>query len=512
MKKNISIIALILSLVIALTAFVGCNEGASTGTEGSGETNAQTDAAKENDSVAGNESENATVIETESVEGTETTPEDKPEISEKDYGAEYFLHIHGDVNPPNYYWAEEREGDVLSEAIYDRQAKIADYLGVEVVGVRTLAEGKYLEPFKTAVKNKDGSVHTLLTHNYIGITSLVSENFLTDFNTIDTINLEADYWNIDFMDSISVKDHRYLGFSDFNILYTNVVSLNKTILEKYSDALDESLYSMVYNYRWTLDKMISLANLVHVDETGDGKTSDDTFGITGLQAVPFVNFLHASDINIVELNEKGEYVVSVYNSINSVKTTTLVDKLLELAKSDCAWFWAFGASSTVPFVTNRVLMTLAPSYELPNYLNYDINFGVLPYPLFDEQQKDVGYRSLQWGGYIAIPSYVDNMEMATETLEMLSYFSKDVNLAFYEKLLGKQVADSVDDRNMLTIIWDGVCSDFGQTYYDCMSNTGVLYMVGNLTNANTTQNIASFMAKVDKSANKMIKKFIGEVE
>lgn len=507
MKKSISIIALILSVVVAFTAFVGCNEGTTAETEGSSETSVQTAAKEENDSKADTNG----ASETESVEVTETTAEDKPEISEKDYGAEFFLHIHGDVNPPSYYWVEEGEGDVLSEALYNRQIKVENYLGVEIIGTRTLAEGKYLEPFKTAVKNKDGSVHTLLTHNYIGITSLVSENFLTDFNSVDAIDLEADYWNIDFMDSISVKDHRYLGFSDFNILYTNVISFNKTLLEKYSDALDESLYSMVYNHRWTLDKMISLANLVYIDETGDGKTADDTFGITGLQAVPFVNFLHGSDVNLVELNEKGEYVVSVYNSTNSFKTTTLVDKLLALAKSDCSWFWAFGSSATVPFVTNRVLMTLSSSYDLPNYLNYDIDFGVLPYPLFDEQQKDVGYRSLQWGGYIAIPSFVDNMDMTAETLEMLAYFSEDVNLAFYEKLLGKQVAESIDDRNMLTIIWDGVCSDFGQTYYDCMSGTNLLYVIPNLTKANTTQNIASFMAKVDKSANKMIKKFIGEV-
>ncbi|MBQ8408352.1 MAG: hypothetical protein IJY39_05750 [Clostridia bacterium] len=497
MNKLMRLIALLLTLVIAFSAFVACDGGK---TE---ETTEKGDQALENNDQSG------TVTETQAVE---TVVEDVPEVAKKNYGADYFIHIHGDVNPIDYYWVEESSNDVLSQALYDRQMKVSEHLGIEILGSRTLTEGKYLEPFKTAVKNKDGSVHTLLTHNYIGITSLVSENFLADLNTVSEINLEADYWNLDFMDSIAVKDHRYLGFSDFNILYTNVVSFNKGMMEKYASALDESLYTKVYNYRWTLDEMISLAKLVYVDATGDGKTGDDTFGISGLQAVPFVNFLHGCNINLVETNEKGEYVVSVYNTLNSQKTTTLVDKLLDLAKSDCSWFWAFGSSSTVPFVSDRVLMTVSSSYDLPYYLNYDLDFGVLPYPLYDEAQKDVGYRSLQWGGYITIPSYVDNLPMAAEALEMLAYYSKDVNLAFYEKLLGKQVADSPDDKKMLSIIWDGVCSDFGQTYYACMSQTNLLYVIPELTKANTSQNIASFMAKVDKSANKMIKKFIDEIK
>ena len=269
---------------------------------------------------------------------------------------------------------------------------------------------------------------------------------------------------------------------------------------------------MVNNYRWTLDSMISLANLVYIDATGDGKTADDTFGITGEINVPFVNFLQASNINLVEQNEKGEYVVVVYNEVNQEKTSNLIDKLKGLTTSDCCWTWGFQTGSKVELPTNRTLMWLTPSIALPALMNYDINFGVLPYPMYDENQKDVGYRSLQWGGYITIPSYVDDLAMTAETLEMLSFFSDDVNLTFYEKLLGKQVADTPDDKKMLDLIWDGVCSDFGQTYHSVLSKTDLLYIVSRLADPNSTKNIGSFMATVDKSANKMISSFLKDVE
>lgn len=493
MKTNLKLLSLALALLLSLSVFVSCGE--------------TTPVESEAEEPTGTESISVTKTE----EAT-TEADFFPDIEEKNYGKDYFLHIHGDVNPPQYYWVEESSNDALSQALFNRQQQVADYLGVNILATKTLAEGKYVEPFKTSVKNKDGSVHTLLTHNYAGISTLISENFLLDLKTVDQLSLNAEYWNADFMESISVKDHYYLGFSNFNILYTNVISFNKDMMDKYADALDESVYDMVNNYRWTLDNMISLANLVYIDETGDGKTMDDTFGISGEINVPFVNFLQASNINLVEQNDKGEYVVVVYNEVNQEKTSNLIDKLKGLTTSECCWTWGFQATDKVELPTERTLMWLTPSIALPALMNYDINFGVLPYPMYDENQKDVGYRSLQWGGYITIPSYVDDLDMTADTIEMLSFFSEDVNLTFYEKLLGKQVADTPDDKKMLDLIWDGVCSDFGQTYHGVLSKTDLLYIVSRLVDPSSTKNIGSFMATVDKSANKMINSFLKDVE
>ena len=496
MNTQIKLLSLLLALVMLVSTFVACDGGNQV-------TDDETKAPGESETVNSTEaSETETVAETEYF----------PAIDKKDYGADYFLHIHGDVNPPSFYWVEESSNDALSQALFDRQQKVSDHLGVNIVAVRTQAQGAYVEPFKTAVKNKDGSVHTLLTHNYLGVNTLIAENFLLDLKTIPQLNMEADYWNVDFMESISIKDRYYLGFSNFNILYTNVISFNKDLMDKYADALDESVYSMVTNYHWTLDNMIALANLVYVDATGDGKTADDTFGLTGEVAVPFVNFLQASNINLVEQNEKGEYVVVVYNELNQDRTSTLVDKLKGLTTSDCCWTWGFQTGTQVNLTTKRALMWLTPSISLPALMDYDVNFGVLPYPMYDENQKDVGYRSLQWGGYISIPSYVDNLDMTAETIEMLSFYSDDVNLTFYEKLLGRQVADTPDDKKMLDIIWDGVCSDFGQTYHGVLSKTDLLYIVARLADPNSTKSIASFMAAVDKSANKMIKTYLDKIQ
>lgn len=493
MKKHSKFLSVVLSLLMLLPSLVSCHEA--------------TPVPETTEAQAPESTEQTTALQ------TEAQTEYHPDIEKKNYDSEFYLFINPDNNPVDYHWVKESANDVMSEAVFDRQQKVFSYLGVELVGIQTEKSKNYVEPFKTAVKSKDGSVDGLLTHVYHGIDGFITGNFLSTFNDYDQINLDADYWNTEIMENASLNGKMYLGKSDYNILWTYVIAYNKDMLEKYGDTLDESIYDTVDNYRWTLDKMISLANLVYIDETGDGQTTDDTFGIIGCQDIAFCGFLQSCNVNVVDQNEKGEYVFSAYNSTNKAKTADIVDKIHNLAKSDSAWFWKRLSTETVSFETGKVLFSLADTKgRLPAYAQTDISFGVLPYPMYDENQRDVGYRSLQWGGYICIPSYVTNSEMVGDMLEMLSFYSQDVSSAFYEKLLGKQAADTLDDSRMLDIVWDGICTDFAQSYYSLILDTRALYLIPDLTYEDTTASIASFVAGIESTVNKKISKFFTTLE
>jgi len=466
--------------------------------------------------IQNNESQSTSASETNSeavTEKTESSIEEKvSSVEEKNYDTEFFLSIHPDSNPVKYYWVEENDSDVMSSAIFNRQELVQRHLGVEVIATTTPSMTEYVDQFKNAVKIKDGSVDALISHVYFGIDGFITENYLQDFKEVESIDLSADHWNESFMEDVTINDRMYLGFSDFNIMYTHVIAFNKTLMDKYDDELKESVYEMVENYHWTLDQMISLANLVYIDETSDGKTMDDTFGITGLQEIAFCGFLQSSNINLFNQDDSGQYTLSVMNEVNKNKTSHIIDVLKNLAKSNCAWALATDDSSlSIAFEKEKVLMTLARTYSLPNYANFDFKFGVLPYPMYDENQKDVGYRSLQWGGFICIPSYVNNINMVGDTLEVISFYSEDVNTAYYEKLLGKQVSESPLDTKMLQIIWDGICTDFGQTFYQIFYDSEILYLVPRIIVENSTRELGSYVAGAEKAINKALKKFYTKV-
>lgn len=480
---------MILALLMLFSAFTACD---------SSEQESSTEAA------GSSETESVLVTDTE----TETETEYFPNVAKNNYDADFFLSVQPDSNYLEYHWVEESSNDVLSQAIYDRQQKVFDYLGVEIVGTKTETSKNYVDPFKIAVKNKDGSVDALLTHHYHGIDSFITGGFLSTFNSFSQIDLSGDHWNSEIMEDVALNGKMYLGKSDFNILSTFVVAFNKEMMDKYCDALPESVYSMVDNYRWTLDQMIALANMVYIDTTSDGHSIDDTFGVVAIHDAPFCGFLLASNVSMIDQNEQGDYVLSVYNDINKEKTTTIIEKIQGLAKSNSAWFWKWGSTEIVNFHEGKSLLCLSNTSNLPSYLNYDISFGVLPYPMYDETQKDIGYRSLQFGGFTCIPSYLSNPEMVGDTMEMLSYFSEEVNVAFYEKLLGKQAADSPDDTRMLEIVWEGIGTDFAQTFYSAFIDTNIFHMMINLTYKDATMNVASYIASKESTLNKKIDKFM----
>ncbi|MBQ8407989.1 MAG: extracellular solute-binding protein [Clostridia bacterium] len=488
MKSFVKILALILAVVMILPVLASCESDENVETEQQGEVNQTTETQ------------------------TEEVTEAKPNVAENDYGSDFYLSIYEGSNPMKYYWVEESENDVMSQALFARQEKVREYLGVNIVGTPAGTYKEYADPFKTSVKNKDGSVDTLLSHVYESVASFVSENYLADIADYPGINVEADYWNADFMESISVAGKYYLGFSDFNILYTHVITFNKKMMEQYADSMEKSVYDLVRDYEWTIDEMISLANLVYVDATADGKTTDDTFGISGRQWNETTGFLHGCNINIIEPDESGAYTVCVMNEKNSSKTSQLVDKLYELSKSNCCWFdYQTTTENSVPLTSGRTLMHISVTNDLITYLDYDVAFGVLPYPMFDTAQKDVGYRHLQWGGYICVPSFVSNQQMVGETLDVLSFYSQDVKTAYYEKMLGKQVADVPDDSAMLEIVWDTVCTEFAQTYANVI-NTEMLYMMARVTHANAYENLASYVASRARTVDALIKKYMNKME
>ncbi|MBP3376304.1 MAG: hypothetical protein J6L83_06025 [Clostridia bacterium] len=443
-----------------------------------------------------------------------------PDIERKDYGEDLNFYIMGASNPPDYFLLadeEENDGSPMDEAVFNRQEKVNKFLGIEIVLLKptdNTSHTTYIKHVENAIKNMDGTMEVLLTHVNGCVANLISDNYLLDLGEFEGIDLEADYWNQEFMDDLEINGNYFLGLSDFNLLYTYVIAFNKDMLALYESHLDKSIYELVKEREWTLDEMISLSNLVYLDATGNGKSSDDTFGITGCCWVSFCGFLTSSNIPMMSQNESGAYVIAINNDLNGDKADTLINKMRDLGASNNAFFDYDYSKLSVPITGGRTLMQICSTYNLPAYLDYNIEFGVIPFPMYDLDQAKVGYKSLQWGGYIGVLSYQKNAIKVAETLELLAFFSENVKITFYEKLLGKQVADMPDDAAMLDIIWDSVATDVGQTFVGAgtSSDRGVCYTVPELMWPSSTQNLASFIKSKESQINTGFKNFLDEIK
>lgn len=208
MKFYVKLFALILALLFIIFTLAACNN-------------------EENTSGSDN------TTQTIPMEESESETEFLPDVEKKDYGAGFHMMIQEQSNVFDYYWVEESSNDALSEAIYNRQQLIRDYLGVDITATPAGAHNAYGTPFMTSVKNKDGAVDTLLSHSYMFLPAFVQEGYLMDYNDIEGINLEADYWSLNVMEGVATGDHLYLGYSDYRLANTMVITFNKEMLNKY---------------------------------------------------------------------------------------------------------------------------------------------------------------------------------------------------------------------------------------------------------------------------------------
>jgi ABC-type glycerol-3-phosphate transport system substrate-binding protein len=108
MKKTTKLLAFLLAVLCAASAFVACG----------------------GDATVESETESTTAEGTQTEAKTEET-EFYPDVEKNNYNTEFYLSIQaGGTNPIKYYWVEEGEKDAMSEALYARQMSVGDYLGV----------------------------------------------------------------------------------------------------------------------------------------------------------------------------------------------------------------------------------------------------------------------------------------------------------------------------------------------------------------------------------------------
>ena len=486
MKLFLKLFSLLLVLSFALSAFVGCNT--------------------------------ANNLETDDEDLEEETDEELdyfPEVEKKDYSDEFFMYV-ATEGERDFYILDESTGSPMDEAVYHRMERIKRYLGLDMVLYSPTGYDwqTYAQLVGNSITNKDGTIDAMVPMNYAQVTILVTEGYLTDWFDVEGVDLEAEYWNLDAMEELELKGHCFFAIGDCILLNTYIVAFNKEMYDKYKDGQPfggKNFYQLVEDYEWTWEKMIEISSLVEYDRTGDGKSLDDTFGFSANGWEYSTSIIQACEIKILDMDESGRWKLAINNEINYPKTQRMVELLSEWYKSNSVYV-AFkdknwGSEPVVAMTTGRTLMAFTGTQYIESFLDYDLDFGVLPYPMYDTNQK--AYHSLQHSGLLALPIYMTDPIMSAECMEMFSFYSEPVRITFYEKMLGKQVSDAPEDAAMLDLIWESICLDIGETFCQIESPYVPMLYAFSLTtdpdpSTGSETNLASLIAQRETIVNKGI--------
>ncbi len=425
----------------------------------------------------------------------------KPDIEKTDYDAKFTII---GINPLlSYLGADESSaGDPFRETIYERCIRIQEHLGVELVLIEGAGGSGYAEDVIRTVQSNDDSYQLVATPCHNGVYPLLTSNALYDFAELESIDMDAPYWSRGIMEEYLIGDRYVVGYNDACLASAACLVFNKDLATKYNLA---EPYDDVRNRKWTFDAMNAFVASV-AEDNGDGIWDvNDTYGITGDGQVDLMSFTAGCGIKMVDRDEDGNYHVA-YNDTPE----KMLDFLDRLEKLDHAEYSFFGKPQTelngveVSFDDGQALIRMQNTDGLTAMRQTAVRFGILPYPMYDEEQED--YLSLNWNGLLMIPGSIKDPAMVGEVVELMAYYSAPVKIAFFEDLLGSKLAEAPEDAEMLNIVWDTQTNDIclavssgNQALWD------LLYMVGFLCRDGVDQ-YASYIKTRAKTANKALDK------
>ena len=324
------------------------------------------------------------------------------------------------------------------------------------------------------------------------------------------IDFTKSWWDQNYINDLSYDGKLYSIVGDFArkaIECTWVITFNKTVYE--NSGIQDDIYQLVRDKKWTMDKMLEMNQKALRDVNNDQKYdigSAEDSDIIGFASSEFSYraFFFGCGERYVTKNESGKFV----NAINLGKGSEVVDKIITLA-NDYSYQTAGYMAYQNAFKANKVLFM----GEVLNVISYlsdteGLEFGVVPFPLYDENQSRYYVHVNNHLPAYGIPTSFADTQIIADFWTLFAAHSKyTVREAFVNSCKYVWTSDE-ENGEMVDIILDSRVYDPGYNWNMADSFEGYLtQMVESGRNQYTT-----ITKRVSSGINEKIKAYEQRVE
>lgn len=208
-----------------------------------------------------------------------------PEIDGVDYDGRGFNLLyfsnelsHGWTDIPTDMNPTEETGDILNDAVYNRNRTVEELVNIKISEYPTKGQDGVRTAVSTDVMSGDGQ-YDLCFQSIVGIIGLADNGLLRDLNKVG-INTDAPWYDKLSIEEMTIDGKLFYVNSDISYidkLATIVVFFNKAIAENYN--MDD-FYERVRGGTWTYDYMLECSEGMSDDLNGDGVlNAEDAYGI-----------------------------------------------------------------------------------------------------------------------------------------------------------------------------------------------------------------------------------------
>ena len=385
-------------------------------------------------------------------------------------GAEYVILStnNGYGTQPNYdfeFFVDESNGEVVNDAVFDRKVKIEELYNVKLLNERTDAES-----ITTAVRNAvaaGDTTYSLVCNRLYQVNGLALDGSLANYNDFEDIDLTAPWWNQNATESLTVNGRIYLQtnfIQTAGVLASHCLFYNKTLAANYGI---DNIYDMVLDGTWTIDKMLTLTEGMATDLNGDSVyDNNDRYGFMASYGAAGI-FHYGCGNPFLEISKDGV----VTGMLKTERLQTTVEKVYKLCfEGDRSWTRPISEEAELVklFSNGQSLIYAGFFFDLlSTFRDMKDDFGLLPYPKFDEKQD--GYYTAIHGAapLIGIPVSVSDPKMVgvvTEALAIEGYES--VRPALVETTLRNKLLRDEQSIRIYDMFFDGIKVELALVYRD----------------------------------------------
>lgn len=407
---------------------------------------------------------------TSAPETTRDYPEIRPEMNYDGYEFR-IIGCEGVYGTHNDYVIEDGEdtSDIISDAIYRRNLKVEDLLGIKI----TARWGQEIRNTVLNSVNAGDDEFDLVFLPGGEIAASVSDGIYNELLGIDNVDWSKPWYDQSFISATSVSGKLFFmdsAISTQSANETSAIFCNKTLAEKYQLG---DLYSLVRDGKWTMDKLYDFYTLADSDLDGDGKINEETdqYGLGGNKGISYIFFKGMG----------GDFIRSEKDGLKLVfgeeaNISRMTDVLTRFSPNTIL-FEKKNYANKKAFSDRRLLFFVYALGSINWMRDLSFDFAILPIPKQNEEQEDYRCNVNCWGNsFMCLPKTVSDVERSSSIADVLSaesyYVLRD---AYVENAIKYKYSQSENDTEMINLILDSRVYDIA-----------VLYNIGELVSTFST--------------------------
>jgi hypothetical protein len=406
------------------------------------------------------------------------------------------------------YFSEEQNGEIVNDAIFSRNLKVEDDYNIKLA--KSTMDGTwgnmtaYRKAISSAVLAGDQSFD--LVEGDCAISDMLGNNYFCNWNNFEYFNPDQPWWAQAFNRELNIGGKLEFVSGDYTLMLWEgllVVYFNKQLA---TDLSIENPYDLVTNNEWTIDKLAEISKSITQDLNGDSIfDQNDRYGLITTTGNCIDNFWISSDMPITVMDADGFPIFNLPQA--SDRALAVTEKVYNLIKGTGVYAIDEGKLEDTlqpMFMAGQGLFFTDFLKSAEVYRTMETDFGIIPYPKYEESQEKYETFSKTGFGAFAIPVVAKDPDMSciiTVALNAESY--KQVVPAYYDVALKTKYSRDDESQAMLDIIRNGFDMDFSCV---CLDNTSWFLCEMRYMIQGNSFDMASRIAKSEKPITKLLSK------